>query len=87
MNVKPLDDRVLVKPADVAEKTQGGIYIPQTAQEKTQEAIVVAVGDSDKIKVKVNDKILHDKYSGTSIKLNDVEHIILKSEDILAILN
>ncbi len=87
MNVKPLDDRVLVKPVDVAEKTQGGIYIPQTAQEKTQEAIVIAVGDSDKIKVKAKDKILHDKYSGTSIKLDDVEHIILKSEDILAILN
>ncbi len=87
MNVTPLDDRVLVKPVDIAEKTQGGIYIPQTAQEKTQEAIVVAIGDNDKIKVKVKDKILHDKYSGTSIKLNDVEHIILKSEDILAILN
>lgn len=87
MKVKPLDDRVLVKSESTAEKTSGGIYIPETAQEKTQHAVVVAVGDSDKIKVKVKDKIIHDKYGGTTIKVNDVEHIILKAEDILAVIS
>ena len=86
MKLKPLDDRVVVKPFDIEEKTKGGIYIPATAQEKTQQAVVVSIGTSDKIKVKVNDKIIHDKYAGTSIKLEDQEHIILKSEDILAII-
>lgn len=87
MNVKPLGDRVLIKPLTAAEKTAGGIYIPATAQEKTQEAIVVAVGDSDKITVKVKDKIIHDKYAGTNIKISDEEHIIVKAEDILAVLS
>lgn len=86
MKIKPLNDRVVAKPFGVEEKTKGGIYIPATAQEKTQEAIIVAVGDSPDIKVKVNDKVIHDKYSGTSIKINDDEHIILKAEDILAII-
>lgn len=87
MNVKPLGDRVLIKPLTAAEKTAGGIYIPATAQEKTQEAIVVAVGDSEKITVKVKDKIIHDKYAGTNIKIADEEHIIVKAEDILAVLS
>ena len=86
MKIKPLNDRVVAKPFGVEEKTKGGIYIPPTAQEKTQEAVIVAVGDSPDIKVKVNDKVIHDKYSGTSIKINDDEHIILKAEDILAII-
>ena len=88
MIVKPLGDRVLIKPLTAAEKTAGGIYIPATAQEKTQEAVVVAIGDdSSKIKVKVKDKIIHDKYAGTNIKIEDEEHIIVKAEDILAITN
>lgn len=87
MKVQPLDDRILVKPIGVEEKTSGGIYIPQTAQEKTQEAVVVAIGDSSKIKVKEKDQIIHDKYSGSNIKIGDTEHIILKAEDILAIIS
>ncbi len=86
MKVTPLEDRVLVKPIEAEEKTSGGIYIPATAQEKTQEAIVVAVGSSDKIKVKPDDKIIHDKYAGTSIKIDGKEHIFLKAEDIIALL-
>ncbi len=87
MKVQPLDDRILIKPVDAAEKTAGGIYIPQTAQEKTQEAVVVAIGDSDKIKVKAKDRVIHDKYAGSNIKIGDTEHIILKAEDILAIIS
>ena len=86
MKITPLADRVLVRPKDAEVKTSGGIYIPETAQEKTQEAIVVAIGDSDKIKVKIKDKVLHDKYAGTNIKVDGIDHIIVKAEDILAIL-
>lgn len=85
MKVKPLGDRILVKSVDAAEKTKGGIIIPATAQEKTQEAQVVAVGTSEDIKVKVNDKVIHDKYAGTTIKIDGVDHIIIKAEDVLAI--
>ncbi|MBN8218573.1 MAG: co-chaperone GroES [Spirochaetes bacterium] len=85
MKVKPLGDRILVKPVDAAEKTSGGIIIPQTAQEKTQEAKVVAVGASEDIKVKVGDRVLHDKYAGTTLKVDGADHIIIKAEDVLAI--
>ena len=85
MKVKPLGDRILVKPVDAAEKTSGGIIIPQTAQEKTQEAKVVAVGASEDIKVKVGDRVLHDKYAGTTLKVDGQDHIIIKAEDVLAI--
>ncbi len=85
MKIKPLGDRILVKPVDAAEKTSGGIFIPATAQEKTQEAVVVAVGNSEDIKVKIKDRVIHDKYAGTTIKVEGVDHIIVKSEDILAV--
>lgn len=85
MKVKPLGDRILVKPVDAAEKTSGGIYIPATAQEKTQEALVVSVGSSEDIKVKVNDRVIHDKYAGTTIKVDGLDHIIIKAEDVLAV--
>lgn len=85
MKVKPLNDRILVKPVDAAEKTAGGLYIPATAQEKTQEAVVIAVGDSEDIKVKVKDKIIHDKYAGTTIKISGEDHIIIKADDVLAV--
>ncbi len=85
MKIKPLGDRVLVKPVDAAEKTAGGLIIPATAQEKTQEAVVVEVGSSDDIKVKVKDRVIHDKYAGTTLKVDGHDHILLKAEDILAI--
>ena len=84
MKVKPLADRILVKPVDAAEKTSGGIFIPQTAQEKTQEAKVIAIGASEDIKVKVGDRVLHDKYAGTTLKIDGFDHIIIKAEDVLA---
>ncbi len=86
MKIKPLNDRVLVKVKMEEEKTAGGIYIPQTAQEKTQQGTVLAVGDSQDIKVKVNDHVIFDKYAGTTIKLEGEEQLILKSQDILAVI-
>ncbi len=86
MKIKPLGDRMLVKPLGAADKTAGGIYIPATAQEKTQEATVVAIGDGKDIQVKPQDKVIHDKYAGTNVKIDGEEHIIIKSEDVLAII-
>jgi chaperonin GroES len=88
MKVKPLSDRVLVKIQESETKTAGGIIIPQTAQEKTQTGVVVAVGtDADVIKVKEGDKVMYDKYAGTQIKIDNVEHLIVKMSDILAIID
>ncbi len=87
MNILPLGDRVLAKIEQVAEKTAGGIFIPQTAQEKTQVAVVVAVGDDkDAIKVKPGQKIMYDKYAGTSVNVDGEEQLILKAADVLAII-
>ncbi len=87
MKVQPLADRVLLK-ADKAEtKTASGIIIPDAAQEKTQTAIVEAVGpgtEKDPITVKVGDRIMYDKYSGTQIKIDGEEYLIVKMSDIIA---
>lgn len=84
--VKPLDDRVLLKVQFAEEKTKGGIYIPPTAQEKTQEGLVVEVGNSDEIKVKAGDEVIYSKYAGTEIKIDGEEHLLIKFEEILAII-
>jgi len=87
MNVRPLADRVLVKVDKVETKTAAGIIIPDTAQEKTQTAVVVAVGDDkEKIKVSVNQKVMYDKYAGTQLKIDGEEHLILKAADIVAVI-
>ena len=86
MKVKPIGDRLLVKPSEGEAKTKGGIFIPQTAQEKTTEGIVVAVGDDkDVIKVKVKDHVIYDKYAGTEVKIDGNDFIIMREEDILAV--
>ena len=86
MKIKPLGDRVLVKFEEVEEKTSGGIYIPQTAQEKTQIGVVSEVGDDkDAIKVKVGQKVMYDKYAGTTVKVEGKEYLLVKMTDILAI--
>ncbi|MFZ1889081.1 MAG: co-chaperone GroES [Candidatus Binataceae bacterium] len=95
MKFRPLGDRILVKRIKEEEKTKGGIIIPDTAKEKPQEGKVVAVGkgkygDDGKlipIEVKAGDKILFGKYSGSEIKLEGDEHIILREDDILGILD
>ena len=87
MKVIPLADRVLVKTEKTESKTASGIIIPDTAQEKTQVAVVIAVGDDkEKIKVKDGDRIMYDKYSGTNIKIDSEDHLILKADDIIAII-
>jgi len=88
MTVKPLKDRVLIKVMEAETKTASGIYIPDTAQEKTQTGSVIAVGDDkESITVKVGDKVMYDKYAGTAISIDDVDHLIVKSSDILAIVS
>jgi chaperonin GroES len=87
MKIKPLGDRVLVKNEESEEKTAGGIFIPQTAQEKTQTGIVVEVGDDkDVIKVKKGDRIMFDKYAGTTVAIEGVDHLIMKMDDILVVI-
>ena len=87
MKIKPLGDRVLVKQEESETKTAGGIYIPETAQEKTQAGVVVEIGDDkDIITVKKGQKIMYDKYAGTTIKIDGVEHLIMKMADILAVI-
>src|SRR3954452_8059178 len=93
MKIRPLQDRVIIKRIEEEEKTKGGIIIPDTAKEKPQEGKVVAVGkgkvnDDGKLTpldVKVGDKILFGKYSGTEIKMNGEEHLIMREDDILGI--
>ena len=85
MKIIPLNDRVLVRSTVTEEKTASGLFIPQTSQEKTQIAIVEAVGDDEAIKVKVGDKVLHDKYEGTNVKVDGDDYLILSMGDILAI--
>jgi chaperonin GroES len=94
MKVKPLNDRVLVLRIGEEEKTVGGIIIPDTAKEKPQEGKVIAVGpgkvnDEGKkitLDVKAGDKVLFGKYSGNEIKIDGVEHLIMREDDILAII-
>jgi chaperonin GroES len=88
MKVKPLADRVLVKQVAAETKTASGLIIPDTAQEKTQAAIVEAIRpgtEKEKITVKPGDKILYDKYAGTTIKVDGEDYLILKNCDIIAI--
>src|SRR5690606_14141130 len=94
MKVQPLHDRILVKRVEEEQKTKGGIIIPDTAKEKPQEGKVIAVGkgrvlDDGKVQelaVKKGDKILFSKYAGTEIQLDGEEHIIIREDDVLAIL-
>jgi len=94
MKVKPLQDRIIVKRLEEEEKTNGGIIIPDAAKEKPQEGKVIAVGDGKvlengtklKLSVKAGDKILFGKYSGTEIKIDGEEHLILREDDVLGII-
>jgi chaperonin GroES len=94
MKIRPLHDRVLVKRLEPTEVIKGGIIIPDTAKEKPQEGEVVAVGNGKVLKdgkvlpmnVKVGNKILFGKYSGTDVKIDDQEYLIMREDDILGVL-
>ena len=85
MKFKPLKNRVFVKYSEEAEKTAGGIYIPESAKEKPQKGVIEAVGSEVK-EIKVGDVILFDKYSGSKINIDNNEYLIIKEEDILGII-
>ena len=95
MSFKPLNDRVLVKRLESEEKTAGGLFIPDTAKEKPSRGAVVAVGpgkadDNGKrtpLSVKAGDTVLFNKYAGTEIKLDGLEHLVMREDDILAIID
>jgi chaperonin GroES len=86
MEIQPLGMRVLVKPQEMEEKTKGGIYIPDSAKEKTCEGTVVAVGDGEKIGVKKGDKVMFESFAGTDVKIDEKKHLLMDYKDILAII-
>ena len=94
MKVRPLGDKILVKRDEAATKTDSGIYLPESAKDKPQEAQVIAVGagrrlDNGELRalsVKAGDRILFGKYTGDEVKLDGEEHVVLREEDILAVL-
>ena len=94
MKIRPLADRVVVKRTKEEEKTKGGIIIPDSAKEKPVEGLVIAVGNGKALKdgklrpldVKEGDRVLFGKYSGTEVKLDGEEHVILREDDLLAVL-
>ena len=93
LKLKPIGDRVIVQRLGSAEKTKGGLYLPDSAQEKPQEGKVIAVGSGRTLKsgkvvplaVKAGDKIIFGKYSGSEIKVDDKEYVFLSEDDILAV--
>src|SRR4029079_15992955 len=94
MSLKPLEDRIVVKPGEEEETTVSGIVIPDTAKEKPQEGSVIAVGpgrfeDGARVPlvVKVGDKVFYSKYGGTEVKLEGQEYLILSARDVLAVLS
>ncbi len=94
LKLRPLADRVIIEPLEGEEKTAGGILLPETAKEKPQEGMVVAVGpgrwDEDgkkrvEMEVSLNDKVIYSKYSGSEVKIDDKKYLILSEKDILAV--
>ena len=93
MKFKPLHDRLLLKPLTAETKTKGGLIIPDTAQEKPMQGEVVAVGKGKRLEdgrlqavdVKVGDKVIYGKWSGTEVKIGGVDHVILKEEDLFGV--
>ena len=94
MKIRPLHDRIIVKRLEEEETTKGGIIIPDSAKEKPMEGEVIAVGGGKKtddgkiikMDVKAGDRVLFSKYAGTEVKIDDVEHLIMREDDILGIL-
>ena len=88
MSIKPLGDRVLIKVSEAETKTASGLFIPETAQEKTMTGLVEAIGDDkDLITVKKGQKVMYDKYAGTSVKIDGDDYLIVKMQDIIAVVD
>lgn len=87
MELRPIGDRVLIKPKESETKTKSGIYIPESAQEKSQEGEIVALGTATDFPVKVGDIVMYERYSGTELTRSDVKYLILPVKDIIAIIN
>ncbi|MBC5823879.1 MAG: co-chaperone GroES [Candidatus Eremiobacteraeota bacterium] len=95
VDIKPLGDRVVVESIEQAQKTAGGVILPDTAKEKPQEGVILAVGPGRKtdkgdvvpIELKAGDKVIYSKYSGSEIKLDGHEYLIISEKDVLAIVN
>lgn len=95
MKIRPLHDRILIKRLDEETKTAGGLFIPDAAKEKPIQAKVIAVGSGKRdkdgkvhpLEVKAGDKVLFSKYSGTEVKIDGEEHLIMREDDLLAILD
>lgn len=89
LNIRPLSDRVVIEPTQAEKQTISGVYIPDTAKEKPQKGTVVAVGNGTKdhtMTVKVGDSVLYGKYAGTELKLEGKDYLIMREDDILAII-
>ena len=84
INIQPMGTRVLIKPLEQESKTSSGLLLSETAKEKPQTGLVVAIGDDEEIKLKVNDKVLFAKYSGTEFKMDGTEYLLLEANDVLA---
>ncbi len=95
IDIKPLGDRVVVEAVEQAPKSAGGVILPDTAKEKPQEGVILAVGPGRKtdkgevvpIELKVGDKVIYSKYSGSEIKLDGNEYLIISEKDVLAVIN
>ena len=95
MTIRPLQDRILVKRINEEEKTAGGLFIPDSAKEKPSEGEIIAVGNGKVLEdgkvrpldVKIGDRILFSKYGGTEVKLDGIEHLIMREDDILGVIS
>ena len=86
MKIRPLGNRVLLKPTEAEEKTKGGLYIPDSAKEKPLQADVIAVGDGELVKsLKVGQKVIYENYGGSEIKIDGQKHMLMDIKDILAV--
>ncbi|MGC8856459.1 MAG: co-chaperone GroES [Anaerolineae bacterium] len=84
VKIEPLGSRVLIRPLEQEARTASGLLLPETAKEKPQTGEVVAIGDDEDIKLKVGDKVLFAKYSGTEFKMDGVEYLLMDANDVLA---
>lgn len=87
-NIRPLGENVLVLPEKIEQKTSAGIFLPDTArEERPQQGRVIAIGESEKIKVSVNQKVIFNRYGGTEVKIGTEEYLLVASKDILAVVS